>query len=68
MAGQGSAPGPYRDVDITCALRLLRRAGVPVELHQWSGTFHGSPAIMSAEVSQRQLAELGAVLRCALTE
>ncbi|MET8571602.1 alpha/beta hydrolase [Streptomyces sp. NPDC004783] len=58
---------PYRDVDITYALRLLR-AGVSVELHQWPGTFHGSLAIMSAEVSQRQLAELGAVLRRALAD
>ncbi|GAA2815044.1 alpha/beta hydrolase [Kitasatospora sp. CM 4170] len=58
---------PYRDVDITYALRLLR-AGVPVELHQWAGTFHGSQAILSAEVSQRQIAELGAALRRALEE
>ncbi|GAA3646365.1 alpha/beta hydrolase [Nonomuraea antimicrobica] len=56
---------PNRDEDITYALRLLQ-AGVPVELHQWAGTFHGSQAILSAEVSQRQLAELGAVLRRAL--
>ncbi|WP_189552307.1 alpha/beta hydrolase [Streptomyces lavendofoliae] len=56
---------PNRDEGITYALRLLR-AGVPVELHQWPGTFHGSQAILSAEVSQRQIAELGAVLRRAL--
>ncbi|MGW1195437.1 alpha/beta hydrolase [Streptomyces sp. NPDC002536] len=56
---------PNRDEDIDYAVRLLR-AGVPVELHQWPGTFHGSQAILSAEVSQRQLAELGAVLRRAL--
>ncbi|MEV4461861.1 alpha/beta hydrolase, partial [Microbispora sp. NPDC049633] len=53
---------PNRDEDIDYALRLLR-AGVPVELHQWPGTFHGSLAILSAEVSQRQIAELGAALR-----
>jgi acetyl esterase len=41
-------------------------AGVPVELHQWRGTFHGSQAVLSAEVSQRQIAELGAVLHHAL--
>jgi hypothetical protein len=35
-------------------------AGVPVELHQWRGTFHGSQAVLSAAVSQRQIAELGA--------
>lgn len=56
---------PNRDEDIDYAVRLLQ-AGVPVELHQWPGTFHGSQAILSAEVSQRQLAELGAVLRRAL--
>lgn len=58
---------PNRDEDIDYAVRLLQ-AGVPVELHQWPGTFHGSQAILSAEVSQRQLAELGAVLRRALAE
>ncbi|SDY68423.1 Acetyl esterase/lipase [Saccharopolyspora shandongensis] len=56
---------PNRDEGIDYALRLLQ-AGVPVELHQWHGTFHGSQAILSAEVSQRQIAELGAVLRRAL--
>lgn len=56
---------PNRDEGIDYALRLLQ-AGVPVELHQWPGTFHGSQAILSAEVSQRQLAELGGVLRRAL--
>ncbi|MFD3418235.1 alpha/beta hydrolase [Streptomyces decoyicus] len=58
---------PNRDEDITYALRLLQ-AGVSVELHQWSGTFHGSQAILSAEVSQRQIAELAAVLRRALAD
>ncbi|MES4903408.1 MULTISPECIES: alpha/beta hydrolase [unclassified Streptomyces] len=56
---------PNRDEDIAYALRLLQ-AGVSVELHQWPGTFHGSQAILSAEVSQRQNAELGAALRRAL--
>lgn len=56
---------PNRDEDIDYALRLLR-AGVSVELHQWPGTFHGSQAILSAEISQRQVAELGAALRRAL--
>ncbi len=56
---------PLRDEGIEYALGLLR-AGVPVELHQWPGTFHGSQAILSAEISQRQLAELGAALRRAL--
>ncbi|MBG0826623.1 alpha/beta hydrolase [Planomonospora sp. ID67723] len=56
---------PNRDEGIGYALRLLQ-AGVSVELHQWPGTFHGSQAILSAEVSQRQIAELGATLRRAL--
>jgi acetyl esterase/lipase len=58
---------PNRDEDIEYALRLLR-AGVSVELHHWPGTFHGSQAILSAEVSQRQIAELGGVLRRALAD
>ena len=53
---------PNRDEDIEYATRLLK-SGVSVELHQFAGTFHGSQAIVSAEVSQRQLAELGAALR-----
>jgi acetyl esterase len=57
---------PFRDEEIDYALRLLR-AGVSVELHQWPGTFHGSQAILSAEVSQRQISELGAALRRALS-
>ncbi|MET8503399.1 alpha/beta hydrolase [Streptomyces sp. NPDC004787] len=58
---------PNRDEDIHYALRLLQ-AGVSVELHQWPGTFHGSQAIVTADVSQRQNAELGAVLRRALAD
>ena len=58
---------PLRDEAIGYALRLLQ-AGVPVELHQWPGTFHGSQAILSAEVSQRQIAEVAAALRRALAE
>ncbi|WP_207926512.1 alpha/beta hydrolase [Actinocrispum wychmicini] len=58
---------PNRDEGIGYALRLMQ-AGVSVELHQWPGTFHGSQAILSAEVSQRQLAELAAALRRALAE
>ncbi|MFJ3725842.1 alpha/beta hydrolase [Streptomyces sp. NPDC090045] len=56
---------PNRDEDIDYARRLLQ-AGVSVELHQWPGTFHGSQAIVSAEISQRQNAELAGALRRAL--
>ncbi|MBP2401456.1 Carboxylesterase NlhH [Streptomyces netropsis] len=56
---------PNRDEDIAYALRLLQ-AGVSVELHQWPGTFHGSQAILSADVSQRQMTGLAAALRRAL--
>ncbi|MFX0580764.1 alpha/beta hydrolase [Nocardia nepalensis] len=53
---------PNRDEGIEYALRLMR-AGVSVELHQWPGTFHGSQAILSADISQRQNAELAGALR-----
>jgi len=58
---------PNRDEAIRYAQRLLQ-AGVPVDLHQWPGTFHGSQAILSAEVSRRQIAELAAALRRALAD
>jgi acetyl esterase/lipase len=58
---------PNRDEAIEYARRLLQ-AGVPVELHQWAGTFHGSQAVVSADVSRRQTDELGAVLRRALVD
>jgi acetyl esterase len=58
---------PLRDEAIAYALRLLQ-AGASVELHQWPGTFHGSHAILSAAVSQRQIAELVVALRRALAE
>jgi acetyl esterase/lipase len=48
---------PNRDEGVEYAQRLLQ-SGVPVELHQWAGTFHGSQAVLSAQVSQRQIAEL----------
>ncbi|WP_217146859.1 alpha/beta hydrolase fold domain-containing protein, partial [Streptomyces sp. AC627_RSS907] len=56
---------PVRDEGIEYASRLLR-SGVSVELHQWPGTFHGSQAIISAQVSQRQITALAAALRRAM--
>ncbi len=57
---------PLRDEGIGYALRLLQ-AGVPVELHQFPGTFHGSAVIPSAEVSRRcsdeMMAALGRAIR-----
>jgi acetyl esterase/lipase len=56
---------PLRDEGIAYAQALLA-AGVPVELHLFPGTFHGSVGVSDAEVSRRELAEEVAVLRRAL--
>ncbi|HUQ58899.1 alpha/beta hydrolase [Lentzea sp.] len=56
---------PSRDEGIAYAVRLMQ-SDVRVELHQFPGTFHGSQALLSAAVSQRQFAEIGDVLRRAL--
>ncbi|GCD94471.1 alpha/beta hydrolase [Embleya hyalina] len=55
---------PLRDEAIEYAVRLIR-AGVPVELHHRPGTFHGSNAIPSAEVSRRALEDIRRALRAA---
>jgi acetyl esterase/lipase len=56
---------PLRDEGILYALRMME-AGVPVELHSYPGTFHGSGAVVTAEVSRRAQRELMGVLRRAL--
>ena len=58
---------PLRDEGILYALRLLQ-AGVPVELHSYPGTFHGSALLPSAEVSKRGAREALDALRRALTK
>ena len=56
---------PLRDEGIAYAL-ALQTAGVPVELHLFPGTFHGSSLIEDATISKREAAERVAVLRQAL--
>lgn len=56
---------PLRDEGIAYAMALLA-AGVTVELHLFPGTFHGSALVRHAVISQRERAEMLAVLRQAL--
>jgi len=56
---------PLRDEGIRYASALLE-AGVPVELHAYPGTFHGSAFVTTAAVSQRMHREEFAVLGRAL--
>lgn len=53
---------PLRDEGLELARRLLSD-GVPLELHLFPGTFHGSSALTHAEVSRREASEEIDVLR-----
>lgn len=57
---------PLRDEGIEYALKLMQ-AGVATELHSFPGTFHGSALFTHVQVSQREAAEMFAVLRRALS-
>ena len=52
---------PLRDEGILYALRMMQ-AGVPVELHSYAGTFHGSAMFPDAEPSRRNASEVLGVL------
>jgi acetyl esterase/lipase len=56
---------PLRDEGILYAMALLD-AGVPVELHAYPGTYHGSSKVTTADVSRRMADEQMQVLRRAL--
>jgi acetyl esterase len=53
---------PLRDEGMLYAMALAR-CGVPVELHLYPGTFHGSALVMGADVSRRSSEEMFAALR-----
>jgi len=53
---------PLRDEGILYALGMMQ-AGVPVELHAYPGTFHGSSMLPKADSSKRSAQEVIDVLR-----
>jgi len=56
---------PLRDEGLTYAMRLLA-AGVPVEVHNYPGAFHGAMLVPGAAVVRRMEADLVGALRRAL--
>ncbi len=52
---------PLRDEGVLYALKLMQ-AGVPVELHTYPGTFHGSSMLADAAVTRRQMNEMFEVI------
>jgi len=57
---------PLRDEGLTYAMRLLA-AGVPVELHNYAGAFHGAMLVQGAAVVKRMQADLVGALNRALS-
>ncbi len=57
---------PLRDEGLEYGRRLAQ-ANVPVELHLYPGTFHGSTFVADADISQRMTADTVAALRRALS-
>lgn len=56
---------PLRDEGLTYAMRLLA-AGVPVELHNYPGAFHGAMLVQGAAIVARMQDDLVGALRRAL--